>query len=146
MTTRYHSLPHVVTCCTTRYQSLSFVFTHCTTCYHSLSLVVTRCITRLSFYRQSNISINLYKFFSLGSKKEVGTSFILLFKSRNTIGRLIKTYLHRPMRILYFLLAWNFKNVSHNFKIFLHFPQYATFRLSLAYNKGFYYILFLFIL
>ena len=33
----------------------------------------------------------------------------------------MKTYLHRPIEILYFLPAEDFKNVSHNFEIFLHF-------------------------
>ena len=40
----------------------------------------------------------------------------------------------------------DFKTISHNFNIFLHFQQYTTSKLSRAYNKGYYYILFLFVL
>ena len=58
----------------------------------------------------------------------------------------MKTHLHRPIKILYFLPAGGFKIVSHNFKIFLHFQQYTICKLSSAYNKGFSYMLFLFLL
>ena len=57
------------------------------------------------------------------------------------MGRLMKTYLHWPIEILYFLPAVDLKNGSHNFKICLHFQQYFTGKLSLAYNKGFSYML-----
>ena len=73
---------------------------------------------------------------------DCSTNFILLLESRDTIGRLMKTYLHRPVKFLYFLPSRDFKNVSHNFKIFLHFQQYATWKLSCVYNKGFSYMLF----
>ena len=58
--TRCHSLSLVFIRCATRCHSLyyhchslSFVVTCCTTCCHSLSLVVTRCTNRLSFYKWS---------------------------------------------------------------------------------------------
>ena len=45
-----------------------------------------------------------------------------------------------------FLSPERFQNVSHNFKLFLYFQQYATCKMSRAYNKGFSYMLFLFVL
>ena len=58
----------------------------------------------------------------------------------------MKIHLHQPVKILYFLPAGGFKIVSHNFKIFLHFQQYTIRKLSSTYNKGFSYMLFLFLL
>ena len=49
-----------------------------------------------------------------------------MFHLRNTIGRLMKTYLHRPVGIPYFLPAGDFKNVSHNSKILFYSQQYTT--------------------
>ena len=40
---------------------------------------------------------------SLKKEKEAGTNFILLSWSRNMIGLLMKTHLHRPIKILQFL-------------------------------------------
>ena len=51
--------------------------------------------------------ISLQKFVSL--TKEAGTGFLLLFQSRNTIGILMKTYLHRLIEILPFVPAGIFK-------------------------------------
>ena len=66
----------------------------------------------------TNITINIrfhsfVSFFNKSSKKEAGISFILLPQSRNTIGRLMKTYLYKPIKILYFLPAEELKNISH---------------------------------
>ena len=61
-------------------------------------------------------------------------------------GRLIKIYLNRSIEILYFLPVGDYQNVSENLQIFLYFQQYATCKLSCVYNKGFSYMLFLFVL
>ena len=81
---------------------------------------------------------------SLQKASNAGTRFALLFQSRNKIGRLMKTYSHKPIEILYFLLSGDFRRFSNNFKIGLHFQSPAS--LSRAYNKWFCYMLFLFML
>ena len=40
---------------------------------------------------------------SKNEEKEAGTNFVLLSRSRNMIGRFMKTYLHKPIKILQFL-------------------------------------------
>ena len=56
--------------------------------------------------------------FFKSSTKQGSINFISSFQSRNAIGRLVKTYLHQTIEILYLLLSGDFKNVSHSFKIF----------------------------
>ena len=58
-------------------------------------------------------------FFHKASQKEAGTRFVLLSQSKNMIERSIKTYLQRPIEIFPFLLAIDFEDFKHNFKIFL---------------------------
>lgn len=38
--------------------------------------------------------------FDKASKKEAGIGHVLLFQLRNTIGRLMETYLYRPVEIV----------------------------------------------
>ena len=59
---------------------------------------------------------------------------------------LLKTYLHRLIEVLFILPAVDFKNIYNNFIVFFYFQQYATYKLSYEYNKGFCYMLFLFVL
>ena len=63
--------------------------------------------------------------------KEAGARFVF-FQARKAIERLMKTYLHRSYEILYFLRAADFKNVSHNLKIYLHLHQYTTCKLIIS--------------
>ena len=146
----YHLLPfpfthghvlHLLSFFVTRYHSLSLDVIRFTTHCHLLPLVplgVTWWTTRLSFFKQSTLQAFYKKaVFPKGIKREAGTSFVLLCQSRNTNGRLMKTYLHRPIEIFYFLPARDFKNISHNFKIFLCFQKYTTCKMSRANNIRF---------
>ena len=56
-------------------------------------------------------SPKFYKVFFIKALKKAGTSFVLLFQSKNTIGRLTKTCLYKPVEISYFFPAGDFKNV-----------------------------------
>ena len=58
----------------------------------------------------------------------------------------MKTHLNRPTKILYFFPAGDLNKVQHNFKIFSHFQQDTTYKLSCTDNKGFSCMLFLFVL
>ena len=78
------------------------------------------------FYKQTQQGFELNKLkvksffisFFHESFKKAGTGFVLLLQSRNTIVRLMTTYLHRPIEILYFLrkmpkmLPWNIENAN----------------------------------
>ena len=66
-------------------------------------------------------------------------SFVSLFRSKNTIGRLMKTCLYRPIKIFYFLFVEDFENIWHDFKIFFHFQQCTTREVSCASNKRFFF-------
>ena len=57
----YHSLSLLVSLVVIRCHWLAIVLTCCTTYCHSLPLFVTRCITRLSFYKRSLSTMNLYQ-------------------------------------------------------------------------------------
>ena len=63
----------------------------------------------------------------LEARKKADTNFVLLSQSRNMIGRFMKTYLHRPIKILQFFTPGRIQKC-----------------LSRAYHKGFSYMLFLF--
>ena len=90
--------------------------------------------------------LSVCKLFHKACENETGSSFVLLIQSRNAIGRLKKTYLHKPIEIGPFLPAKNFKKNSHNFKIFLYFQQCTTYKMGRVNNKEFSYMLFLFAL
>ena len=55
-------------------------------------------------------------------------------------GWIMKTYLHKPPKILQFLSREKVQKWKHKFEILQDFQQKATCKLSRAYNKGFYYI------
>ena len=42
--------------------------------------------------------------FTLKQEKEAGTNFLLLCQLRNMVGHFKKTYLQKPIKILYFLV------------------------------------------
>ena len=60
-------------------------------------------------------------FFHKASKKEAGTIFVLLFKSRNMIGRLMKIYLHRQTEIPFVLTLEIFPKILTKLQNFLAF-------------------------
>ena len=49
-----------------------------------------------------------------GKKKEADTNFVLLSQSINVTGQFIKTYLHRPIKVLDFLTP---AKIKRNFNI-----------------------------
>ena len=79
-------------------------------------------------------SIGFRKICNLFSwKKKLAVDLFHFFQSRNTIGRFMKTFLHRPIEILLFLPAGDFRHFWHNLKIFLCFQKHTTCKLSHAY-------------
>ena len=56
-------------------------------------------------------------------EKEAGTNFNLLTKSRNMIRQLMKTYLHRPTKILQFLTPGRIQKFSITSKYFSFFEN-----------------------
>ena len=54
-------------------------------------------------------------------KRGAGNRFVLLCQSRNAIGKLMKTYLHRPIEILSLLNTGDFQNIFTFSKI--HYLQ-----------------------
>ena len=60
----------------------------------------------------NKLNLKLFKLFFINFLKKAGTSFVLLFQSRNTIGSLLmKTCLRKPIENLYFLHARDFKSI-----------------------------------
>ena len=59
-------------------------------------------------------TVKLYKNFIfslkvLKAKKEAGTNFILLCRSKNVVGQFRKAYFYRPVKILHFLTPARFQ-------------------------------------
>ena len=51
-------------------------------------------------------------------EKEASTNLILLSQSRNMVGQFMKTYLHRPIKILQFLAPWKIQTSSTQLQLF----------------------------
>ena len=54
-------------------------------------------VKRVALYKK------LYFFHEKSKKQEIGNNFMLLCQSRNVIGQIKKTFLHRPIKILQFI-------------------------------------------
>ena len=91
---------------------------------------------------ETDLDMNFWKILENRNSRYVRHFFSIV----NTIWRLKKIYLHRPMKILYVLPAGDFQTALHDSNIFLHLQQYATFKLSCTFNMRFSPMLFLFIL
>ena len=72
------------------------------------SLFTTHNKLKVTSFFVSFLKLCKFSFFHKSSRKEVGTSFVLLIHSRNIDGRSMKTFLHKLIQILHFLLAGDF--------------------------------------
>ena len=93
------------------------------------------------------ITVTLYKklyFFSLKvlkARKKAGNNFILLCESRNMVGQFKKAYLDRPIKILHFLttpsrsLNKGFPYMLFLFVIQFHDQSYTAFWLDVRLSK-----------
>ena len=73
--------------------------------------------------------------------------FVLLFQSRKTIRRLIKTFVHKPIEILYFLPNRRFQNIFNiTSKVFCIFNNTPLARWATHFNKKSSHMLFQFVL
>ena len=123
-----------------RFKCLSFLKLNFSYIQKSLKRLTLQLLNFFLDYFILSILLTIKFFFKKALKK---TLALALFYC---CSRQIKTYLHRPIEIMYFLTTGYFKNVSHNFKIFLHFQQYTICKLSRAHNQGFFNLMFLFVL